>query len=88
MYLLDHLNKMSKLLVHGLLAIPCGKRQVAGVDDILGVVSSSCSFSIVEASASWPYFAFPAEWVEFDGSRVVLPPLVVTTFTFSQEFLG
>jgi hypothetical protein len=34
MYLFDHLNKMSKLLIHGPLAVPCGKRQVAGVDEV------------------------------------------------------
>jgi len=34
MYLFDHLNKMSELLVHGLFVVPCGKQQVAGVDKV------------------------------------------------------
>ena len=34
MYLLDHLNKMSELLIHGLLAVPCGKWQVTSVDEV------------------------------------------------------
>jgi hypothetical protein len=44
MYLLDHLTKTSELLVHSLLAIPCGKRQVASVDKSFGAITSSCSF--------------------------------------------
>jgi len=92
MYLLDHLNKMSELLIHGLLAVPCGKRQVAGVNEVLRCclvfLFFSFSFCVVEGSASWHPFAFPTDWLGFGGSRVVLPPLVVTAFTFSREFSG
>ena len=34
MYLLNHFNKLSELLIHGLLAVPCRKWQVAGVDEV------------------------------------------------------
>ena len=90
MYLLYHLNKMSELLVHGLRPISSGKRQVAGVNEVLRCrFLYSFSFCVfVEGSASWRSFAFPAEWLGFSGSRVDLPPLVVTALTFSMELSG
>ena len=90
MYLLDHLNKMSELLVYGLLVVPCGKWQVASVDKVLWCrfLFFLIIFYFIEKDPSYCPCVFPALLLEFGGSQVDLPPLVVTALTFSREFLG
>ena len=72
MYFLYHLNKMSELLVHGLLSVSCGEWQVACVDKVLQCRSlfswSFCVFVDDEGPSSYCPCAFPALWLGFGGS--------------------
>ena len=62
-----------------------GKKLVSA--NSYGAVSSSCSLFCDEGSSSLCSFSLPT-WLGFGGSRVDLPPLVVTALTFSREFSG
>jgi len=87
MYLLDHLNETSELLVHGGLLFLGGKWEEL-VSKVFRGLSSSGSLEsscFGDSSSSTCGLAAFYAWLGSGGSRVDLPPLVVTAFIFSKK---